>query len=147
MEKYSAPLVPDQPEETAEKSPAQLLEERFDALAQQLTQRFAQSAALDAERAQALSDREARLSRQELAAFSRGEMEKRGLPCVLSECLVFADQDAVVKGADALEECFRAQVQLAVEERLLDGAPKTASMRPLNEMTDEEYYAAAGRIN
>lgn len=90
----------------------------------------------------ALAQKEAALRRQELTAKARQALQQRELPIALADALPFADDAALQNGLDALEEAFRAAVQKAVEERLLSAAPKAAPVKPLSEMTDEEYYAA-----
>ena len=72
----------------------------------------------------------------------REELEKRGLPVQLAEGLSFATPEEMEEGVQALEEHFRAAVQQGVEARLLTDAPKAAPLKPLSEMTDEDYYAA-----
>lgn len=133
--------------ETVEAAPEMTVEERLSALSRQIATQMAASAQAERERISALDEREAALSRREMLSLARIEMEKRGLPPALADHLNFVDEAAVEKGAAALEECFRAQVQLAVEARLLDGAPKTSAMRPLHELPDDEYYAAVCRAN
>lgn len=118
-------------------------------LAQLAARLSAQAEALsqqDDARRKNLDTREDDLRRRELSAMTRELLSQRGLPAELADCLAFTDEEAVRQGVDALEEAFRAAVQQGVEERLLSqDAPKSASVKPLSEMTDEEYYAAVSR--
>ena len=139
MEDYPITPAP----ETAPDSPG--AQERLAALAQQLTERLEAGLREENARRQALESREADLNRREMTAKTREELDKRGLPAALADCLVFSDESAMLTGVSVLEEAFRAAVQSGVEERLLSGAPKAASLTPLSELSDEEYYAAVCR--
>lgn len=123
------------------------VEERLSALSRQIMQQLENSAQAEQHRRTALDEREAALQRRELLSRAREEMEKRGLPIGLSECMAFADEAAMESGISLLEESFRNAVQNAVEARLLSSAPKTSAMRPLNELPDDEYYAAVCRTH
>ena len=123
------------------------LKTRVQELAQQITRQMEKSAQDEKDRRNALDERETAIARREMLSRAREEMEKRGLPAALSECMVFADEDAMKQGIDLMEESFRTAVQAAVEARLLDHAPKTAVMRPLSDLPDDEYYAAVCRTN
>ena len=85
------------------------------------------------------------LARRELIALARDELQRRALPASLAEQLPFPSQEALCSGLDALEDAFRAAVQQGVEARLLDGAPKKTVVKPAEEMSDAEYYAAMCR--
>ena len=80
-----------------------------------------------------------------MTAQAYEELKARELPTELAACLVFEDRDALTEGLNALEKAFRAAVQQGVEQRLLTDAPKTGEVKPLSEMSDEEYYAAVCR--
>ena len=133
------------PETAAEET--KTVEERLSDLAQQITRQMEKSAQDEKDRRNALDERETAIARREMLSRAREEMEKRGLPAALSECMAFADEDAMKQGIDLMEESFRTAVQAAVEARLLDHAPKTAVMRPLSDLPDDEYYAAVCRTN
>lgn len=94
---------------------------------------------------QALEAQEAALRQRELIAKARQELQQRQLPISLAEALPFANETALESGLNALEEAFRAAVQQGVEARLLDGAPKKTVVKPAEEMSDAEYYAAMCR--
>ena len=134
-------MPPQPPEETLS------VEERLASLSQQILSQMEQASQAEKQRRTVLDAREEALFRRELMAGTRAELEKRGLPAAFADCMAFADADAMEKGVALLEACFRAQVQLAVEARLLDSPPKTAALRPLQELPDEEYYAAVCRTH
>ena len=118
------------------------VEQQLSALAQRLSAQIEAFAQQEQARSDALSGREEDLCRREMAAQARDALQERGLPTALADCLCFADAEEMQNGVDALEKAFRAAVQQGVEDRLLSDAPKSAAMKPLSEMTDEEYYAA-----
>lgn len=134
-------------EEAEDMEKSLTVEERLSALSRQIADQMARSAQDEKARRQRLDEREAALARREMQSRTREEMEKRGLPAALSECMVFADEAALEKGIAALEEGFRAAVQASVEARLLDNAPKVNAMCPLSELPDDEYYAVVCREN
>lgn len=121
---------------TREEMEAQLSQLRQSVQEQLLMQ---QQAANEAQ--QALAQRESQLRQRELIALTREELEQRDLPISLAESLPFADEAAMKAGLEALETAFRAAVQKGVEERLLSPAPKAAAIKPLSDLSDEEYYA------
>lgn len=121
------------------------VERQMSEMAQRLTRQIEAGAQAENARREELNTREAELRRREMAALAREELEKRGLPTALAEALPFQEKEKLAQGMDALEEAFRAAVQQGVEERLLTGAPKKAALKPLSELSDEEYYAAVCR--
>jgi len=136
----------DLPEETGKEmvTPAQL-EAQLSSLVQQLASQLEAGAQAESQRKEMLDSREADLKKREMNAKVREELEKRGLPIQLSHGLAFAAPEEMEEGIDALEARFRAAVQQGVEARLLIDAPKAAPIKPLSEMTDEDYYAAIYR--
>ena len=141
METINEAVSPEIQQPCPEES-APTIEERLNALSRQILEQMEQSAQAERERRNALDQREEALKRQEMAALTRTALEKRGLPSAFSECMAFRDEAAMESAVALLEECFRTQVQRAVEERLLDGPPVTASLRSLKDLSDAEYYAA-----
>ena len=137
-------------EETAN-APADTLaavEGRLAELAARLSAQVEALTEQDETRRQTLDTREDELRRRELTAQAHELLQQRGLPTALADCLAFADADALRRGVDTLESAFRTAVQQGVEERLLtQDAPKSGAVKPLSEMTDEEYYAAVSRGN
>lgn len=134
------------PEKTGEEPLTRAeVERQLGDLAQRLTQRIEAGNQAENARREELDTREDALHKRELAARAREALEKRGLPAALAETLSFPGEDALENGVNALEEGFRAAVQRAVEERLLTDAPKASSLKPLSELSDEDYYAAVCR--
>ncbi len=132
-----ADALPQAPEAPAETQLTDLIRR----LAQQLdSARQAQD-----EREEAIARREASLREKELCALARRLLREKELPEDLAECLSFQDEDAVQTAVDALEKAFRAAVQTGVENRLQSTAPKSGEIKPLDQLTDEEYYAAVCR--
>lgn len=120
-------------------------QERLNALARRLEEKIAAEETAQVARDAALMTREDALARRELIALARDELQRRALPASLAEQLPFTSQEALCSGLDALEDAFRAAVQQGVEARLLDGAPKKTVVKPAEEMSDAEYYAAMCR--
>lgn len=132
----ASPIVPEAPAEAQ-------LTDLIRRLAQQLdSARQAQDA-----REEAIEQREASLQKKELCALARQLLREKELPEDLADPLVFADEDAVRQGIGILEKAFRAAVQQGVEDRLQSTAPKSGEIKPLDQLTDEEYYAAVCRSN
>lgn len=121
------------------------LEQMLTGLAGQLSAQVEALAREDTARRAALEDREDDLRRREMLSLARELLQEKELPAELADCLCCPDEAALRAAADALEEAFRAAVQRGVEERLLTDAPKTGAVKPLSDMTDEEYYAAVCR--
>lgn len=133
----------------AEKAEAPLtraeVERQLNEMAQRLNRQIEAGAQAESARQAELDSREEELRRREMTAKTREELEKRGLPIALAEALPFPSEEKLTAGLDALEQAFRAAVQQGVEERLLTAAPKKTSVKPLSELSDEEYYAAVSR--
>ncbi len=121
------------------------LERQLAELARKLTEQMeAHSLSLE-KRRESMEEKEQDLTRREMAARARSLLRERELPEELADCMSFSDEAAVEKAVDALEEAFRAAVQQGVEERLLTAAPKAGAVTPLDQLSDEEYYAAVCR--
>lgn len=123
------------------------VQEQLADLIRRLTQQLEQAAQEQAQRAQQLNTREEDLAARELNARARQLLAERELPEELALCLNFRDEASLKAGIDALEEAFRTAVQQGVENRLTQDAPKTGALKPLDQLSDEEYYAAVCRGN
>ncbi|NLD82576.1 MAG: DUF4355 domain-containing protein [Clostridiales bacterium] len=121
------------------------VEQQLADLARKLTEQLEANRQTLNRRQESMEEKEQELTRRELAAKARDLLRRRQLPEELADCLSFADEEAIEKAVDALEEAFRAAVQQGVEERLLTDAPKTGALVPLDQLSDEEYYAAVCR--
>lgn len=84
-------------------------------------QRTGQTAA---EQEQALNEREQALIMRERRADAARQLEEKGLPMELTECLRYEDDESVSRSLEALERAFDLQVQKAVGERLRGMPPK-----------------------
>ena len=122
-------------------------ERRLSALAQTLSQQIETLAREETARREALDSREDDLRRREMEALAADMLRSRGLPAGLASVLICEDESALESALNALEDAFRAAVQQGVEERLLSDTPKAPAVKPLNEMTDAEYYAAVCRAD
>lgn len=118
------------------------VEKQLSELAEKLAKQLQQGEAAEKSRRDALNDREKALRKREMAAKTREALENQGLPANLSQALFFEGEEEMEKGVSLLEEAFRTAVQKGVEERLLSSAPKAAPVKPLHELSDEDYYAA-----
>ncbi len=136
------PIIPaDEPPVALETPAENQLTDLIRRLAQQLdSARQSQDA-----REAAIEKREASLQKKELCALARRLLREKELPEDLAEALFFADEDAVKQGIGILEKAFRAAVQQGVEDRLQSTAPKSGEIKPMDQLTDEEYYAAVCR--
>ncbi|MBR1585050.1 MAG: DUF4355 domain-containing protein [Clostridia bacterium] len=121
------------------------VERQLAALAQTLMAQMEKNAQADTSRQEQMDAREQDLARRELAAKARRLLMEKELPEDLADSLFFENEAAMAQAIDALEIAFRAAVQQAVEERLSDSAPKAGALVPLDQLTDEEYYAAVCR--
>ena len=130
---------PDQPLTRAD------VERQLSALSQRISEKIEESARQEAARREALDTREEELLRREMTAKAREMLESRGLPGEIAPALSCETAESLHEAVDALERAFRAAVQQGVEERLIASAPKAAVLKPLSELTDEEYYAAVSR--
>ena len=134
-------ISPPEEKEEAPLDRAQV-EKQLSELAEKLARQLQQGEEAEKSRREALNGREAALLKREMAAKTREELEKQGLPASLAEALFFAGDEEMQRGVSLLEEAFRAAVQKGVEERLLSDIPKMIPMKPLSELSDEDYYAA-----
>lgn len=140
--------APITPQETSPAAPIEReVEQRLAALSQQLLEHLEKTRQAQDARQESIEEKERELARREWAAKARALLRERGLPEALADCLSFSDEAAVQPGIDALEEAFRQAVQAGVEERLTADVPKTGALTPLNQLSDEEYYAAVCRSN
>ena len=135
--------TPDLPAEAA--AAAASIEAQFAALTAKLTDLLDKNSSRNDEKQEEIRQREAELKRREAAAQARQLLSDRQLPQELADCLAFTDESQIKSAIDALEDAFRAAVQKAVEERLSSDAPKTGAAVPLDQLSDEEYYAVVCR--
>lgn len=70
-----------------------------------------------------LADREAAITRRELAAEAKNTLAEKKLPAQLADVLVYTDAEACSKSIEAVEKAFNEAVAAAVEEKLKGGKP------------------------
>lgn len=70
-----------------------------------------------------LADREAAITRKELAAEAKNTLAEKGLPVDLAEVLNYSDADTCKKSLESVEKAFQKAVESAVEEKLKGGKP------------------------
>ena len=73
---------------------------------------------LDSKRQSELAEREAEITRRELAAEAKDSLTSKGLPIELADILTYTDKDACDKSLEKVEKAFTVAVQAAVDERL-----------------------------
>ncbi len=111
--------------------------ERLVAAARTEGERLARMTADEREQAErmvredALTAREAEVTRRELRVTAQGELAKRGLPAALADVLHYADADACSASIAAVEQAFRSAVQTGMEARLRNpDIPKAGHLSP-----------------
>lgn len=87
-----------------------------------------------------IADREASVTRRELAAEAKGTLAEKGLPMELSEILNYTDADSCKKSMETVEKAFQKAVEAAVEEKLKGGKP------PKKAPENEEQKAQAEQV-
>lgn len=70
-----------------------------------------------------MADREAAITKRELAAEAKNTLAEKKLPVSLAEVLNYSDADACKQSIEAVEKAFKEAVEAAVEERLKGDKP------------------------
>lgn len=70
-----------------------------------------------------LADREANITRRELAATAKEQIAEKGLPLSLADVLNYESAEACAASIDAVGKAFQEAVEKAVQERLTGGKP------------------------
>lgn len=70
-----------------------------------------------------LADREASITKRELAAAAKEQLAEKGLPLSLADVLNYSTAEACSASIDAVGKAFQEAVEKAVEERLSGGEP------------------------
>lgn len=70
-----------------------------------------------------LADREANITRRELAATAKEQLAEKGLPLSLADVLNYESAEACAASIDAVGKAFQEAVEKAVQERLTGGKP------------------------
>lgn len=84
-----------------------------------------------------LADREAEITRKELAAEAKNTLSEKKLPVGLAAILDYSDADSCKRSMEAVEKAFREAVQVGVEERLKGTTPPKKAEN--SAVTREEY--------
>lgn len=70
-----------------------------------------------------MADREAAITKRELAAEAKNTLAEKKLPVSLAEVLNYSDADACKQSIEAVEKAFKEAVEASVEERLKGDKP------------------------
>lgn len=70
-----------------------------------------------------MADREAAITKRELAAEAKNTLAEKKLPVSLAEVLNYSDADACKQSIEAVEKAFQEAVEASVEERLKGDKP------------------------
>ena len=70
-----------------------------------------------------MADREAAITKRELAAEAKNTLAEKKLPVSLAEVLNYSDADACKQSNEAVEKAFKEAVEASVEERLKGDKP------------------------
>ena len=90
-----------------------------------------------------MAEREANITRRELAAEAKETLAGKKLPISLAEIINYTDADSCKKSIETIEKTFNAAVEKAVEDKLKGGKPhKDAG----TEGTDDEKTALDKQI-
>ena len=82
---------------------------------------------LDQKKEKELADREAAITKRELAAEAKNTLADKGLPAEFADLLDYTSADTVKKGIETLESKWAPAIESTVNERLKGGrAPKDA---------------------
>ena len=75
-----------------------------------------------------LADREASITKRELAATAKEQLAEKGLPLSLADVLNYSSAEACAASIDAVGKAFQEAVEKAVTERLAGGKPPKRQM-------------------
>lgn len=92
-----------------------------------------------------IQDREAAITKRELAAEAKNTLAEKGLPVDLADVLNYTDADACKKSIEAVEKAFQQSVEKAVEEKLKGGKPPKNPQGDSPDLQQEIEKAMMGR--
>lgn len=84
-----------------------------------------------------LEDREAAVTRRELAAEAKNTLAEKKLPVALAAILDYKDAETCKQSIETVEKAFQEAVSAAVEEKLKGGAPLKKGLSDTNTQLDE----------
>lgn len=88
-----------------------------------------------------LAEREAAITRRELAAEAKNSLAEKKLPVELADVLNYADADTCKASIEAVERAFQKAVETAVEEKLKGGNPLKKAPEGNTVFTKEQVNA------
>lgn len=92
-----------------------------------------------------IQDREAAITKRELAAEAKNTLAEKGLPPELAEVLNYSDADSCKQSISAVEKAFQKAVEKAVEEKLKGGQPPKNPQDQGSDLQKEIEKAMMGR--
>lgn len=92
-----------------------------------------------------IQDREAAITKRELAAEAKNTLAEKGLPAELAEVLNYSDADSCKQSISAVEKAFQKSVEKAVEEKLKGGQPPKNPQDQGSDLQKEIEKAMMGR--
>ena len=88
-----------------------------------------------------LADREAAITRRELAAEAKNTLAEKKLPTELADLINYESAESVKSSIEKIEKCFAAAVQTAVDERLKGQKPPKDSHTEGEPTVDDPFEA------
>lgn len=96
-------------------------------------------------RAKELDDREAAITRRELTAVAKEQLNAAGVPADMADFIDYTDADSVNESVKRLSKAFKGAVQQSVDDRLKGKAPLDKAKN--NVLTAEEENARKAFAN
>ncbi|WP_224168784.1 MULTISPECIES: DUF4355 domain-containing protein [Eubacterium] len=94
-----------------------------------------------------MADREAAITKRELAAEAKNTLAEKKLPASLAEVLNYSNADACKQSIEAVEKAFKEAVEASVEERLKgDKPPKKAPSRDDTDLAKQVENLMMGKV-
>ena len=88
-----------------------------------------------------LNAREQQIYMRELRANAVYQLHQRSLPDELADALNYANEETMLSSMNAVEQAFRAAVQMGIEDRLRGTAPSRARSISNADVSDSDYYS------
>lgn len=94
-----------------------------------------------------MADREAAITKRELAAEAKNTLAEKKLPVSLAEVLNYSNADACKQSIEAVEKAFKEAVEASVEERLKgDKPPKKAPSQDDADLAKQVENLMMGKV-
>lgn len=94
-----------------------------------------------------LADREAQITKRELTAAAKEQLEEKGLPTSLASVLNYSSAEECTASIEAVEKAFREAVEKAVNDRLAGGKPPKKPENSTAYTMDQIKAMSAEEIN